>query len=126
MFQVREWHGIYICVCVCVKMSLLLYFWTIFSLPSPENDAFRITAVLFSVVGLILTDFFYLAAVIHYALECQLILFLMKATADRIRSQCWSVDLAIKVLYAYVHIYIHICTYLHICILEYISSNFVL
>jgi len=53
--------------------------------------------VLLSIAGLLIADFFYLAAVIHYALECQLIMFLMKGTADRIRSRCWAVDLAIKV-----------------------------
>ena len=68
-----------------------------FSLPDAENGVLRYLTVILSAVGLVLTDFFYLAAVIHYALECQLIIFLMRATADRIRSQCWDVDLAIKV-----------------------------
>ena len=92
-----------VCVCVCVCMPdvlILLVFESLcssFSFPSPENNAFRYTTVLLAAFGLILTDLFYLAAVIHYALECQLIIFLIRATADRIRSQCWTVDLAIKV-----------------------------
>ena len=78
-----------------LKVQIVTIF--LFSFPAAENDAFRYVTVLLSAFGLILTDIFYLAAVIHYALECQLIIFLMKATADRIRSECWPVDLAIKV-----------------------------
>ena len=97
---------IYVALCVCVRVCvhmcvyMFLVFKTLcfsFSFPPPENNGFRYTTVLLSVLGLIMTDLFYLAAVIHYALECQLIIFLIRATADRIKSQCWAVDLAIKV-----------------------------
>ena len=85
------------CVCLCVYMFLVKTLCFSFSFPTPENDGFRYITVLISVLGLIMTDLFYLAAVIHYALECQLIIFLIRATVDRIKSQCWAVDLAIKV-----------------------------
>lgn len=87
----------YVCACVQYTWACVTYLIFIFSFPPGENDAFRYITVILSAFGLVLTDFFYLAAVIHYALECQLIIFLIRATADRIRSRCWAVDDAIKV-----------------------------
>ena len=88
---------VYACVQYTHTWAHVNYPIFIFSFPPGENGAFRYITVILSASGLVLTDFFYLAAVIHYALECQLIIFLMRATTDRIRSQCWAVDLAIKV-----------------------------
>ncbi|XP_065887312.1 uncharacterized protein [Dysidea avara] len=78
------------------KDELIQLYDTCNGYPPPENNALRYVLVIVSIVSFIITDFFYLATVIHYALECQLIMFLMRGTADRIRSRCWAVDLAIK------------------------------
>ena len=55
-------------------------------------------------IGFTVNDLFYIAAIINYALQCQLITFLINVTVERICRNCWRVDHAIKVhAYSYIH-----------------------
>ena len=50
-----------------------------------------------SIVSFTISDLFYIAAIINYALQCQLITFLVNVTVARIRNNCLKVDRVIKV-----------------------------
>lgn len=60
--------------------------------------------IFLALVGFFVIDLFYIAAIINYALQCQLITFLVNVTVKRICDSCYAVDQAIKV-----HKFIVIC-----------------
>lgn len=64
--------------------------------PPSESEVRRYIYIVISVIGYITTDLFYIAAIINYALQCQLITFLINVTVERICRNCWKVDHAIK------------------------------
>ena len=67
------------------------------SKPPSEVDALRYILITLSVVGFTANDLFYIAAIINYSLQCQLITFLINVTVDRICKQQCKIDQAIKV-----------------------------
>ncbi|XP_065888052.1 uncharacterized protein [Dysidea avara] len=64
--------------------------------PPSEVDALRYILITLSVVGFTANDLFYIAAIINYSLQCQLITFLINVTVDRICKQQCKIDQAIK------------------------------
>lgn len=72
--------------------------YTYYSIPQPLPLPYRYILIVLSLVGYTFADLFYIAAVLNYALQCQLIYFLVNVTVERISSSCWKVDHAIKVL----------------------------
>ena len=54
--------------------------------------------VIITVMGFVVTDLFYIAAIINYALQCQLITYLINVTVERVCRNRWIVDNAIKVM----------------------------
>ena len=67
------------------------------SIPQPVPLSYRYILIVLSFIGFTLNDLFYIAAVLNYALQCQLMYFLVNVTVERISSSCWKVDHAIKV-----------------------------
>ena len=53
--------------------------------------------IIISVMGFVVTDLFYIAAIINYAMQCQLITYLINVTVERVCRNRWIVDDAIKV-----------------------------
>lgn len=66
--------------------------------PQPEVQGRRYLYIALCIVGFTISDLFYIAAVINYALQCQLITFLVNVNVERIRNKCLTVDSIIKVL----------------------------
>jgi len=77
----------------CALCSKVLFH----SKPEPISDALRYSMIVLSLVGFTVNDLFYVAAIINYALQCQLITFLIYVTKERISNSHWKVDNAIKV-----------------------------
>ena len=73
--------------------SLILYFRN----PPSDDHAIQFVAIFFALVGYFVIDLFYIAAIINYSLQCQLITYLVKVTVKRICSSRYAVDQAIKV-----------------------------
>ena len=67
------------------------------SIPQPIPLSYRYILIVLSFIGFTLNDLFYIAAALNYALQCQLMYFLVNVTVERISSSCWKVDHAIKV-----------------------------
>ena len=65
--------------------------------PQPEYQGRRYIYIAVSIVGFTISDLFYIAAVINYALQCQLITFLVNVTVERVRNNCLKIDHVIKV-----------------------------
>lgn len=74
-----------------------LLMWFSYRRPSSESEVRQYIYVAISVIGFTVTDLFYIAAIVNYALQCQLITFLINMTVERIHRNCWKVDHAIKV-----------------------------
>ena len=68
-----------------------------YSPPPSELLGLRIVFFIISLIGLALTDFFYIATVINYAFQCQLIFCAINATVSRLSNRNVEVDHAIKV-----------------------------
>ncbi|XP_065888938.1 uncharacterized protein [Dysidea avara] len=64
--------------------------------PQPEFLRSRYVYIALSIVSFTISDLFYIAAIINYALQCQLITFLVNVTVARIRNNCLKVDRVIK------------------------------
>lgn len=67
------------------------------SKPSSDDYGIRYVPIVFSLVVYFVFDLFYIAAIINYALQCQLITYLINVTIKRIHNSCYEVDQAIKV-----------------------------
>jgi hypothetical protein len=59
----------------------------------------RIILVIISLVGFVVFDIAYSAAVINYAMQCQLMVYYLKSICTRILAREWEIDEAIKVYY---------------------------
>ncbi|XP_065887941.1 uncharacterized protein [Dysidea avara] len=64
--------------------------------PPLENYELRVALVLITVSGFTLVDLLYLALVMNYALQCQLIFFAVCAAVNKFRTIHYQVDAAIK------------------------------
>lgn len=83
--------------------------------PSPEFEARRYIYIVISVIGFTVNDLFYIAAIINYALQCQLITFLVNVTVERMCRNCWKVDHAIKVHISYLVYILEVVLCKNIC-----------
>jgi len=70
---------------------------TEFRSPSPEHYELRVVLVLVMISGFTIIDFLYVALVVNYALQCQVIYFAICATTSKFRTKHYQVDAAIKV-----------------------------
>ena len=68
-----------------------------YSPPPSELLGLRIIFFIVSFIGLALTDFFYIATMINYAFQCQLIFCAINATVSRLSNRHVEVDDAVKV-----------------------------
>ena len=53
--------------------------------------------VVVTLLGFILLDMAYSAVVVNYSVQCQLLVYLMHSTCDRMRSKDWEIEQTIKV-----------------------------
>ena len=88
--------------------------FVIYSPPPSELLGLRILFFIISLIGLALTDFFYIATVINYAFQCQLIFCAINATNSRLSNRKVEVDHAIKVWWYYNLCIILITLYINI------------
>ncbi|XP_065887313.1 uncharacterized protein [Dysidea avara] len=64
--------------------------------PSPEHYELHVVLVLITIIGFTIIDFLYVALVVNYALQCQVIYFAIRATTSNFRTTHYQVDAAIK------------------------------
>ena len=68
-----------------------------FSRPPLEHYELRVALAMISIAGFILIDFFYVALVVNYTLQCQVIHFAVCATVNKFKTMHCQVDAGIKV-----------------------------
>jgi len=72
----------------------------------------RASLALISTAGFILIDFFYIALVVNYTLQCQVIYFALCATVNKFKTIHYQVDASIKVKHNSITATYIICTLL--------------
>ena len=50
-----------------------------------------------TIVGFVLLDIAYTAVVVNYAIQCQLIVYLLRSISERTKAKEWDIDRGIKV-----------------------------
>ena len=68
-----------------------------FFFSSRSNLPIRIVLVVISVLGFIVLDFAYVAVVVNYSFQCQLIIYLLYNISCRMKTREWDIEYTIKV-----------------------------
>ena len=63
----------------------------------PGEEVVRFILVISCIVGFIFFDLFYVAAVINYASQCQLLCFYIASIMDKVQDKAYTLEDAIKV-----------------------------
>ena len=65
--------------------------------PSSYSLVFRWILVVLTVGGFITLDIAYTAVVVNYAIQCQLLVYLLWSIGERVKSREWDIDQSVKV-----------------------------
>ena len=63
----------------------------------PHSLVFRWVLVVFTIVGFIVLDLAYMAVVVNYSIQCQLLIYLLWSIGERVKAREWDIDHSIKV-----------------------------
>ena len=74
-----------------------IFFFHIHRRPPSELGVQLYVYVIITMISDVVSDLFYIAAIVNYALQCQLITYLINVTVERVCRNRWIVDDAIKV-----------------------------
>ena len=85
--------------CVCNIIYLFFYYYS-------SSPPVRIVLVAISLLGFIVFDVAYIAVVINYSMQCQLMIYYLQSICTRIQAKEWEIDEAIKVCY---NLFVFVC-----------------
>lgn len=61
-----------------------------------NNLVFRWILVVFTIVGFIVLDLAYMAVVVNYCIQCQLLVYLLWSIGERVKAREWDIDQSVK------------------------------